>query len=54
MEFYKKYLSGFVPSFETSKNEMINLIDNSNMLYKPSYVVLPWKYFKDFIDKKER
>lgn len=30
MEFYKKYLSGFVPSFETPKNEMINLIDNSN------------------------
>lgn len=35
-------------------DSLINLIDNSNMLYKPSYVVLPWKYFKDFIDKKER
>ena len=32
----------------------INIIDNSIMLYEPDYVVLPWKYLKDFIDGKER
>ena len=29
---------------------VIDVIDNSIMLYKPSHIVIPWKYFKEFIN----